>query len=83
MTFDISSILVSLTSMISHCVGPQTFRLRLKFCSLCDTICSRIDTFILRKEGPARANIIDLLMDWIEGNIQVCILAGFSDLKVY
>jgi hypothetical protein len=37
----------------------------------------------LRKEGPARANIIDLLMDWIEGNIQVCILAGFSDLKVY
>lgn len=57
--------------MISHCVGAQTFRLRLKFCGLCDSICTRTDTFILRKESPARQNIVELLMEWIEGTVSV------------
>lgn len=78
MTFDISPTLMSLTNMISRCEGSQTFRLRMKFCGLCDGISMRMDTFILRKESPARQNIIELLMEWME----VTVPAANSDLHV-
>jgi hypothetical protein len=78
MTFDISSMLMSLTNMIARCDGAQTFRLRMKFCSLCVSLSTRTDTFILRKESPARQNIIELLMEWMEVAVHVRLSLSLS-----
>ncbi|KXN84411.1 Neurofibromin, partial [Leucoagaricus sp. SymC.cos] len=70
MSFDMSSTLLLLTNMVSRCVGPQTYRLRMKFCGLCDSVTSNTETCVLRKESPVRGNIIELLMEWMEISLQ-------------
>ncbi|KXN87068.1 Neurofibromin [Leucoagaricus sp. SymC.cos] len=70
MSFDMSLMLLLLTNMVSQCVGPQTYRLRMKFCGLCDSVTSNTETCVLRKELLVRGNIIELLMEWMEISLQ-------------
>ncbi|KAF7975643.1 hypothetical protein HWV62_9093 [Athelia sp. TMB] len=63
---DISETLVTLTGFIARYNNPVSHRIRIKLCALCDSICERTDTLILRSDTTARQEIVDMIMDWIQ-----------------
>lgn len=69
---DISDILVALAGFIARFNNPQSYRIRLKLCALCDCVCERTDALTLRRDTSARHNIIDILMEWIQDPLSVC-----------
>jgi hypothetical protein len=63
---DISISLVALAGFIARFNNPLSYRIRLKLCALCDSVCERTDTLALRRDTSARHTIIDILMEWIQ-----------------
>ncbi|KAL0949203.1 hypothetical protein HGRIS_009281 [Hohenbuehelia grisea] len=62
---DISSTMLAFASIISRITSAPLSRIKAKFCQLCDTVCDRKDVLTLRRDGSARHNILDIIMDWI------------------
>ncbi|KAG7097519.1 hypothetical protein E1B28_004862 [Marasmius oreades] len=62
---DISGTLTGLTNVITRYDSQDTFREKIKFCSLCDSVYERSDTLTLRKDSNARQNILDAVIQWI------------------
>ncbi|KAF9266130.1 hypothetical protein L218DRAFT_1016740 [Marasmius fiardii PR-910] len=65
MNIDISGTLTGLTNVIARYDSQDTFREKIKFCSLCDSVYERSDTLTLRKDSNARQNILDAVIQWI------------------
>ncbi|KAL0576959.1 Ras GTPase activating protein ira2 [Marasmius crinis-equi] len=65
MNIDISGTLTGLTNVITRYDSQDTFREKIKFCSLCDSVYERSDTLTLRKDSNARQNILDTVIQWI------------------
>ena len=65
MNIDISGTLTGLTNVITRYDSQDTFREKIKFCSLCDSVYERSDTLTLRKDSNARQNILDTVVQWI------------------
>ncbi|KAG2042146.1 hypothetical protein BDR03DRAFT_978842 [Suillus americanus] len=66
LSIDLGSILHILVGFISRFSDPVSYRIRVKFCALCDSICHRTDTLTLRKDDLSRNRIIDIVMDWFQ-----------------
>ncbi|KAG2156346.1 hypothetical protein DEU56DRAFT_231415 [Suillus clintonianus] len=66
LSIDLGSILHVLVGFISRFSDPVSYRIRVKFCALCDSICQRTDTLTLRKDDLSRNRIIDIVMDWFQ-----------------
>ncbi|KAG1755407.1 hypothetical protein EDB19DRAFT_1661084 [Suillus lakei] len=66
LSIDLGSILHILVAFISRFSDPVSYRIRVKFCALCDSICHRTDTLTLRKDDLSRNRIIDIVMDWFQ-----------------
>ncbi|KAJ6532260.1 hypothetical protein DFH09DRAFT_1370329 [Mycena vulgaris] len=66
MSIDISSTILALASFIARFDPQAASRLRLRFCTLCDSVCDRADTLTLRKDNPARQKILDIVMEWMQ-----------------
>ncbi|KAJ7181585.1 hypothetical protein C8R43DRAFT_1229418 [Mycena crocata] len=66
MSIDISLTMLALGSFIARFDPHAAYRLRLKFCSLCDAVCDRSDALTLRKDNPARQKILDIVMEWMQ-----------------
>lgn len=66
LSIDLGSILHILVGFISRFNDPVSYRIRVKFCALCDSICHRTDTLTLRKDDLSRNRIIDIVMDWFQ-----------------
>ncbi|KAH7916805.1 hypothetical protein BJ138DRAFT_1121610 [Hygrophoropsis aurantiaca] len=69
LSIDLGSILHVLVGFISRFSDPTSYRIRIKFCALCDSICERIDTLTLRKDDLSRNRILDIVMDWLQDPI--------------
>jgi hypothetical protein len=79
MNIDIHSSMQMLATCIARFSGPSTDRIKIKYCGLCESVCSRIDTLTLRKDSPARYIILDILLQWMSP--RVCLLSFcFSSL---
>lgn len=68
---DISETLLTLTGFIARYNSSFSHRVRTKLCGLCDSVCARKETLILRSDTLARQEIIDTIMDWIQDPAQV------------
>ncbi|KAG1752509.1 uncharacterized protein EDB91DRAFT_1102988 [Suillus paluster] len=66
LSVDLGSILYVLVGFISRFSDPVSYRIRVKFCALCESICHRTDTLTLRKDDLSRNRIVDVVMDWFQ-----------------
>jgi hypothetical protein len=73
MNVDMISSMQMLATCISRIPGPSSDRIKIKYCGICESICSRIDSFTVRKESPARFIVLDILLQWMSA--RVCFLA--------
>ena len=70
MNIDISSSMQILATFIARFSGPSTHRIKIKYCSLCESVCSRIDTLTIRRDSPARYIILDILLQWMSPRVR-------------
>jgi hypothetical protein len=63
---DMTPTLYSLATFINSFNNLPAYRIRLKFCALCDSVFSRPD--MLRKDSTSshRQKILDILLGWIQ-----------------
>lgn len=66
MAIDISPTMLTLASFMARFDNSESFRLKVKFCFLCENVCDRTDTLTLRKDSWARHRILDMIMDWMQ-----------------
>jgi hypothetical protein len=66
MTIDISPTMLTLASFMARFEDSESFRLKIKFCVMCENVCDRTDTLTLRKDSWARHRILDMVIDWIQ-----------------
>ncbi|KAI6152285.1 hypothetical protein BKA82DRAFT_4387651 [Pisolithus tinctorius] len=66
LSIDLGSILYLLAGFISRFDDLGAYRMRVKFCALCDSVCERNDTLTLRKDDMSRNRIVDILMEWFQ-----------------
>ncbi|KAG6336483.1 hypothetical protein ID866_2597 [Astraeus odoratus] len=66
LSVDLGSILGLLAGFISRFDDLNAYRIRVKFCNLCDSVCERTDTLTLRKDDLSRNLVLDTLMEWFE-----------------
>jgi len=66
MTVDMTPTLYSLATFMNSFENIPVYRIRLKFCALCDSVFSRPD--MLRKDSTSshRQKILDILLGWIQ-----------------
>ncbi|KAF8270977.1 hypothetical protein EI94DRAFT_1797570 [Lactarius quietus] len=66
LTVDMTPTLYSLATFINTFDSIPAYRIRLKFCALCDSVFSRPD--MLRKDSTSshRQKILDILLGWIQ-----------------
>ncbi|KAG5648701.1 hypothetical protein DXG03_000048 [Asterophora parasitica] len=66
MSIDVSSTMSTLASFMTRFTGPPSFRLKTKFCAMCESVCNRTDTLAVRKDSSARHHILDIIIGWIQ-----------------
>jgi len=66
LTVDMTPTLYSLATFINSFNNVPAYRIRFKFCALCDSVFSRPD--MLRKDSTSshRQKILDILLGWIQ-----------------
>ncbi|KAF9480190.1 hypothetical protein BDN70DRAFT_931958 [Pholiota conissans] len=66
MNVDINSAMLTLCSIINRFSGtPSANRLKIKYCNLCEVVCSRGDTLTIRKDSPVRHQILERILIWM------------------
>jgi hypothetical protein len=71
MATDMVSTLLSLAQVAVRFADLISLRSRIKLCSLCDSVLSRLDAMALRKDDEKRAALLDLLLDWPQDPLTV------------
>ncbi|KAF9067659.1 hypothetical protein BDP27DRAFT_1225535 [Rhodocollybia butyracea] len=62
---DISSTLLGLAQFIARFESPESFRIKQKFCLLCDCACAKTGYLSVRKDNDIRRRILDIIVEWI------------------
>ncbi|KAF5371189.1 hypothetical protein D9758_004214 [Tetrapyrgos nigripes] len=65
-SIDIGATLLNLATLIKGYGATETFRLKSKFCSLCESLCDRTESLMLRRDGDVRRNLLDIVVKWIQ-----------------
>lgn len=65
MNVDMSSMMYSLANFIDRFGGASSHRIKTKYCSLCETVCARSDTLSIRKDSPARYELLNYILAWM------------------
>lgn len=64
---DITTTLQALAAFLeSSAGGPELARLKVKFCTLCDSAADRPDTLTLKKDNQARRTILNIVSSWMK-----------------
>ena len=69
MNVDMISSMQMLATCITRIYGPSTDRIKIKYCGVCESVCSRMDSLTLRKESPARNIVLDILLQWMSTRV--------------
>lgn len=48
-----------------------SYRLRLKFCNMCESVFNQGETMAMRKDGNNRQKIVDIIVEWIQDTSSV------------
>ena len=78
MTPDMISSMQMLATFINRISGPHTDRIKIKYCGIIESFCSRMDSMSLRRESPCRYVVLDILLQWMSA--RVCFLFFFFSL---
>ena len=70
MHVDMSSSMQMLATFIARFSGPSTHRIKIKYCALCESACSRTDTLTIRKDSAARYIILDNILQWMSSKVR-------------
>lgn len=62
---EITPTLLGLATFITRFESPESFRIKQKFCSLCDCVSGRTGVLGVRKDNDIRRNILDTIVEWI------------------
>jgi hypothetical protein len=71
MNVDMSSSMQMLAIFLARFSGPACYRIKIKYCILCESVCSRTDTLTIRKDSPARYIILDILLLWMSPRVRL------------
>ena len=71
MNVDMSSSMQMLAIFLARFSGPASYRMKIKYCILCECVCSRTDTLTIRKDSPARYVILDILLLWMSPKVRL------------
>lgn len=63
---DVCPTLLTLACFIARFHDATSYRLRLKYCTLCDTVFEKNEIMSIRKDNEARQNIVDVVIEWIQ-----------------
>ncbi|KAG6854444.1 hypothetical protein C0991_006523 [Blastosporella zonata] len=63
---DVSSTIVTLSSFLASFDGTTSHRLKIKFCIMTESACTRSDALGMQKNSSARRDILDVITGWIE-----------------
>ncbi|KAI0065862.1 hypothetical protein BV25DRAFT_1988944 [Artomyces pyxidatus] len=68
LTIDMTPTLHALAGFITRFNEPASYRIRIKFCQLCDSIFTRPDMLAMRKDSTSniRQHILNILLGWIQ-----------------
>ncbi len=67
LSLDITTAVQALATFLHRSEGgPELTRLKIKFCTLCDSTADRPDTLTLRKDSNARRIILDIVSAWLK-----------------
>jgi len=69
MNVDMSGIMLSLVKLTARCSGTTDQRIKMKYCTLCESICSRTDNLTLRKDSPVRHEVLHYLYQWMSPSV--------------
>ena len=71
MNVDMSPSMQMLATFLARFSGPASYRIKIKYCILCESVCNRTDTLTIRKDSPARYIILDILLLWMSPRVRL------------
>jgi hypothetical protein len=83
MNVDMSSSMQMLAIFLARFSGPASYRIKIKYCILCESVCSRTDTLTIRKDSPARYIILDILLLWMSPRVRLPFIPPRYHLTCY
>ena len=69
---DIMSTFLKVANLLSQLQDPAAQRLKVKYCSLCDSFLDKSELFPVRKDNGSRIGIADLIIEWTQEVVGVC-----------
>ena len=60
------SMLLEVARLTTQMTGLSAYRLRLKFCAVCDAYLEHADALSVRKDGALRVGIADYVIEWAQ-----------------
>lgn len=63
---DIMSTFLKVATLLSQLHDPAAQRLKVKFCSMCDSFLDKSELFPVRKDNASRIGIADLIIEWAQ-----------------
>lgn len=63
---DIMSTLMKVATLLGRLQDPAAQRLKIKFCSMCDSFLVKSELFPLRKDNALRIGIADQIIEWTQ-----------------
>lgn len=79
MSIDVTSLMHQIAEIIDKYNQPAAYRIKIKFCGLCKSICDRPEILTLRKDDAARNHILDLVMKWLLPSPMHALAGGMVD----
>lgn len=63
---DLNQTLLSLANFINRFSATPSLRIKIKFCSFCDSALARSDSFGLRKDEKTRNELLEAIVEWVQ-----------------
>ncbi|EMD40361.1 hypothetical protein CERSUDRAFT_148314 [Gelatoporia subvermispora B] len=63
---DLASTLLTVAGLIRRFNIPESYKLKIKFCELCDSVFGRAETLIMRKDSSSRQRLVDVIVEWAQ-----------------
>jgi hypothetical protein len=83
MNIDMSSSMQLLATFIARFSGPSTHRIKIKYCGLCESVCSHMGILTIRKNSPPCFIILDTLLQWMSPKVFFLFLLSRSRLTCF
>lgn len=80
---DLCSTLTLVAGFIGRFHDSVAYRLRTKFCSMCEVVFDQAETITMRKDNGSRQKIADIIIEWIQDPAMVSLSCMLSLTYAY